>query len=103
MHLPDRRFTMALLRRALYLWLVSRLLVAVGGGGGVIGRGLVSLTPWATGLLMVLVAFLNLVEARRRNEHLLLANFGVPEAALVGLSLLPALVAETAVWVMTRS
>jgi hypothetical protein len=51
----------------------------------------------------VLVAFLSLLEARRRNEHLLSANFGVSEAALVGLPMLPALVAEIAVWVMMRS
>ena len=103
MHLPDRRFTIALLRRALYVWLGTRLLVAVGGGGGVVGRGLVSLTLRATGVIVLLVAFLSLLEARRRNEHLLLANFGVPEAALVGLSMLPALIAETVVWVVTRS
>ena len=67
------------------------------------GRGLVSLTLRATGAIVLLVAFLSLLEARRRNEHLLLANFGVPEAALVGLSMLPALIAETVVWVVTRS
>jgi len=100
--LPERRFTIALLRRALYLWLGTRLLVALVGGGGVAGRGLVSLTLWATGVVVLLAVFFSLLEARRRNEHLLLANFGVPETVLAGLCALPALMAETAVWFLTR-
>ncbi|HYC31878.1 MAG TPA: hypothetical protein VEB59_06275 [Gemmatimonadales bacterium] len=102
MRLPDRRFTAALLRRAMYLWLGTRLLVALAGGGGVAGRGLASLPPGATGFVVLLAAFLALLEARRRNEHLLLANFGVPEAGLAGLSVLPPLIGETAVWLVTR-
>lgn len=103
MRLPDRRFTIALLQRALYLWLGTRLLVALVGGGGVAERGLVSLTPRATGLVVLLVVFLSLLETRRRNEHLLLANFGVSEASLAGVSVLPALVAEIAIRVATWS
>ncbi len=79
MRLPDRRFGTALLRRALYLWLGTRLLVALVGGGGVSGRGLVSLTPVATGIVVLLAVFFSALDARRRNEHLLLANFGVSE------------------------
>jgi hypothetical protein len=101
--LPDRRFTAGLLRRALYLWLGARLLVALAGGGGVGNRGLVPLTPRGTGLFVLLVAFLGLLEARRRNEHLLLANFGVSEAAIAGIALLPALLAEVTVWLVARS
>jgi hypothetical protein len=103
MRLPDRRFTVALLRRALFLWIGVRLIVAVAGGGGVSDRGLRPLTSGATWLVVLLVGFLGLLEARRRNEHLLLANFGVPEASLAGLSLLPAILGETAVWLATRS
>jgi hypothetical protein len=103
MRLPDRRFTMALLRRALYFWIGVRLLVALAGGGGAADRGLLPLTPRATGLIVLLAGFLGLLEARRRNEHLLLANFGVPQTVLGGLSVLPAMIAETAVWLVTRS
>ncbi len=103
MRLPDRRFTMAVLRRALYLWIGARLLVALAGGGGVAGSTLVPLAPRATGLVVLLAGFLGLLEMRRRNEHLLLANFGVPEAALAGLAVLPGLLAETVVWLVTRS
>jgi hypothetical protein len=101
--LPDRRFTVALLRRALFLWIGVRLIVALAGGGGVSGRGLLPLTSRATWLVVLLVGFLGLLEERRRNEHVLLANFGVPEPSLAGLSLLPAILAETAVWLATRS
>jgi hypothetical protein len=51
---------------------------------------------------VLLVGFLGLLETRRRNEHLLLANFGVPEAAMAGLALLPALLAEITVWLVAR-
>jgi hypothetical protein len=98
MRFPDRRFTTALLRRAVFLWLGVRLLVALAGGGGVGGRGLVPLAPRGAGLVVLLVGFLGLLEARRRNEHVLLANFGVPQGRLAGLSVLPALIAETMVW-----
>jgi hypothetical protein len=94
---------MALLRRALFLWIGVRLLVALAGGGGASDRGLLSLTPGATGLVVLLVGFLGLLEARRRNEHVLLANFGIPEVGLAGLSAFPALLAETAVWLVARS
>lgn len=52
---------------------------------------------------MLLVVFLSLLETRRRNEHLLLANFGISEASLAGVSVLPALVAEIAIRVATWS
>jgi len=103
MRLPERLFAVALLRRALYLWIGVRLLVALAGGGGAASRGLVPLTLRATGLVVLLVGFLGLLEARRRNEHVLLANFGTPQASLAGLSVLPAIMAETAVWLLARS
>ena len=103
MRLPDRLFTLALLQRALYLWIGVRLLVALGGGGGVGRQGLLPLPLQATGLVVLLVGFLGLLEARRRNEHVLLANFGVPQSNLVGLSGLPPVLAEMLVRLVTRS
>lgn len=103
MHLPERLFAVALLRRALYLWIGVRLLVALAGGGGAASRGLLPLPLRATGLVVLLVAFLSLLEARRRNEHVLLANFGVPQTSLAALSALPAIMAEAAVWLVARS
>ena len=102
MRLPDSRFTIALLRRALYLWFGTRLLVAFVGGGGVEGHALVPLTLVATGGVVLLSVFFSLLDARRRNEHLLLANFGVSEAVLGALCALPALLSETTVWLVTR-
>jgi hypothetical protein len=103
MRFPDRRFTTALLRRAVFLWFGVRLLVALAGGGGVGGHGLLPLAPQAAGLVVLLVGFLGVLEARRRNEHLLLANFGVPEGSLGGLSVLPAIIAETIVRLIAHS
>jgi hypothetical protein len=54
-----------------------------------------------TGLLVLIVGFLGLLEARRRNEHILLANFGVPQWSLTMLSGLPSLVAELLVQLAT--
>lgn len=86
MLLPDRLFTFALLRRALYLWVGVRLLVALGGGGGAGRSGLLPFPLGPTGLVVLTVGLLGLLEARRRNEHVLLANLGVPQWSLVGLS-----------------
>ena len=43
------------------------------------------------------------IGSRRRNEHVLLANFGVPQGRLAELSVLPALIAETIVWLVAYS
>ena len=101
MRVPDRVFTLALLRRALFLWVGVRLLVAFGGGGGAGPYGLRPLPLRTTGLLVLIVGFLGLLEARRRNEHILLANFGVPQSTLAGLSALPPVLAEIAVQLVT--
>jgi hypothetical protein len=101
--LPERRFAVALLRRAFFLWIGVRLLVAVAGGGGVGSRGLLPLAFRAAGLVVLAVSFLALLEARRRNEQVLLANFGVSQGTLVGISVLPAALAEAAVWLMSSS
>lgn len=101
MRLPDRRFSVAVLQRALCFWIIVRVLVALAGGGGTAGGGLRPLTPGATALVVLLVGFLGLLETRRRNEHMLQANFGVPESVLTGLSLLPAITAEFLVWLLT--
>jgi hypothetical protein len=103
MRFPERLFAVALLRRALFLWIGVRLLVAVAGGGGVGGRGLLPLAFRAAGLVVLAVSFLALLEARRRNEQVLLANFGVSQGTLVGMSVLPAALAEAAVWLMSSS
>lgn len=102
MRLPDRLFTLALLRRALYLWVGVRLLLALAGGGGAGAHGLLPLPPGATALVVLIVGLLGLLEARRRNEHALLANFGVAPWSLAGLSTLPSFMAELAVRLVGR-
>jgi hypothetical protein len=102
MRLPDRIFTLALLRRALYLWVGVRLLTGL-AGSGISRSGLLPLPPRATVLLVLIVGLLGILEMRRRNEHLLLANFGVSQALLAVLCLLPPLIAETLVALITRA
>jgi hypothetical protein len=103
MRVPDRLLTLALLQRALYLWVGVRRLVALGGGGGAGPYGLRPLPVRATGLVVLIVSFLGLLEARRRNEHVLLANFGVPQSSLAGLSALSPVLAEIVVQLVTLS
>jgi hypothetical protein len=102
MRIPDRLFALALVRRALFLWIGVRLLVALAGGGGAATSGLIPLTARMTALVVLLVGFLNFLEARRRNEDVLLANLGVAQASVAALSVLPAIMAETAVWMVNR-
>lgn len=100
MRIPDRLFAVALLRRAFFLWVGVRLLVAVAGGGGAASRGVLPFAFREAGLVVLAVSFLALIEARRRNEHVLLANFGVSQGIIVGMSVLPAALAEAAVWLL---
>jgi len=99
--LPDRLFTVSLLGRGVLIWGGTRLLLAL--GGGMAGPYPASLGARGTLLLVGLVGFLGLLEARRRNEHLLLANFGVPPPLVGALCAAPAGLAELLVGLAARS
>jgi hypothetical protein len=98
---PDQLFTRSLLWRGLLIWAGTRLLVAL-GGAGVAGTHPASLDVPGTLLLVTIVGFLGILEARRRNEHILLANFGTSQALLVSLCAAPAVLAELLIGVAGR-
>jgi hypothetical protein len=98
---PDRLFTLSLLWRGLLIWAGTRLLVAL-GGGGVAGTHPASLGVQGTLLLVAIVGLLGILEARRRNEHSLLANFGTSPAVLGTVCAAPAVLAELLVGLTAR-
>jgi hypothetical protein len=49
---------------------------------------------------VLLVALLGLLEARRRHEHLLLANLGVSQLTISLVSAIPALAIEVLAWTL---
>ena len=101
MRFPDRLFTVSLLGRGLLFWAGTRLLLAL-GGGGVAGTHPASLGVSGTLLLVATVGLLGILEARRRNEHILLANFGTSPALLGTLCAAPAGLAELLVGLTAR-
>lgn len=94
--LPDRLFTRALLGRGVFLWLGTRILFRFGGGlvADRFGPPSIVILPPTAIALSCLVGALGLLEARRRNEHLLLANLGVAQWRIWMIATLPALLAE---------
>ena len=110
--LPPTLMTRALLLRGLVIWLGMKLVVTSGGvavGQALIATGAVAppppsagpawmralqLAPSAALLLIAIVGWLTLVDVRRRNELLFLANLGVGPSSIVGLGALPAVVFE---------
>lgn len=54
-------------------------------------------TPGAAAWLILVVGALGLVEVRRRNEHLLLANMGCAQGTLAAIAAIPALLGEAAI------
>ncbi|HEX2188287.1 MAG TPA: hypothetical protein VHG51_05280 [Longimicrobiaceae bacterium] len=89
--LPVRPFTRVLLLRALLLWVGVRLVVLAGGLPSAAG---LAPTPRAALLVVAVVGVLGLLEARRRNEVVFLANLGVGRASIAAFSALPALALE---------
>ena len=82
----------ALLLRGFAAWWVVRIFAAWGGAGAY-GNPAVSLT------VVGLAATMVLLDARRRNEDLFLGNLGVASSAVLTLSAVPAVFAETLLFV----
>ena len=90
--LPDRVFTVALLRRALFLWVGIKAFFVAAAGNESSAR-----TAFLT---VLLVGFLGLLDSRRRNEHIFWANLGVAPWMLAALSSIPAMAGELVVaWI----
>ena len=94
--LPDRLFALPIFSRGFLIWACSRsTLVLVGwlmGGGD--EPLTIEVTRNAAAWLIALIGALGVIEIRRRNEHLLLANFGFGQPVLAAIAAAPALVAE---------
>lgn len=101
--IPDRTFLIPLLLRGLFLWLLLRacfavlawLLEGAEGSIAVAARAALGPLPVSAALwLLLLVTALGMLDLRRRNEHLLLANFGVRAWVVALLCAAPMLVGE---------
>ena len=98
--LPERTFGWTVARRGAALWAGVRVLLMAGTGAVLAPEGvptfaeLVWLGPRAALLAALLPAVLTVLETRRRNEHLLLANLGTGPGGVFALALAPALLAE---------
>jgi hypothetical protein len=91
---------MAVLRRALTLWLMIRLVVTaflVPAGAHPFW-----LHPKAALIVIASVGYLSWLDTRRRNEHLLLANLGTPRWLIHGLGFAPVLILELGFGVLSR-
>ena len=98
--LPDRLFARALLARLVFLWIPVRagqFVVEV----SVHERGdpppSLFVTPLSAAGIAVLVALLQLLDVRRRGEHVLLANLGTGTRELLLLSAVATALLELAV------
>lgn len=95
--MPDRAFLIPLLVRGAFLWLVLRAVFAFiamlieGAPQPIVVPGQAAL--W----LVLIVAVLGMIELRRRNQLLLLANLGVRRWVLALLCAAPAILGELAI------
>ncbi|HEU4800644.1 MAG TPA: hypothetical protein VFS94_08430 [Gemmatimonadales bacterium] len=96
--LPGREFLIPLLVRGLFVWLVLRAVLAFiamlieGAPQPIVVPGRAAL--W----LVLIVTAVGILELRRRNETLLLANLGVRRWLLALLCAAPAIVGELAIF-----
>lgn len=97
--LPVRPFAGALILRAATLWVLLRLSFAL------LDYRLAYRLTWPSLVtvfgIIVLTAVLGLIDVRRRREHILLANLGVGQAALTALMLIPPVVFEVLMALIT--
>jgi hypothetical protein len=88
---PNRTFAWLTVIRAYVVWLALRVAMLAAGGLGV--------NLYSSVLAIAVTVALVTLEGRRRNEHLFLANLGVPLPALLILAGLPPTVMELAIGV----
>jgi hypothetical protein len=88
--LPVQPFARALLLRSVVIWVGTRIMFAIGG----IPAGAPLLNLRTSVMAVAVVAILGLIDARRRNEDLFLANLGVGYPAILAVAAFPALCLE---------
>lgn len=91
---------MAVLRRALTLWLMLRLVVTA--LLVVLGAHPFWLHPKAALIIIASVGSLSWLDTKRRNEHLLLANLGTPRWFIHGLAFAPVVILELFFGILSR-
>lgn len=96
--LPDRVFTRPLLGRGAYIWATLRLGIALVSWlmSGLTEPFSLAVTGRAAAWIAAVAAILGVLELRRRNEHLLLANLGFGARTLTALAAAPAVLGEIA-------
>jgi|SRR5690349_9722716 len=96
MMLPDPVITRTLLVRAAFLWLGTRILFGFAGvsASALFGQPSIAVAPRTAIAIACIVGLLGVLEARRRHEHILLANLGVSQWPIWIISVAPALIAE---------
>ena len=99
MRLPDRIFAQPLLVRGALLWAGVRSAMALIAWlmAGMEGAPTLEVTVKAAAWIVLVVGGLGILELRRRNEHLLLANLGIYQRTLGLLAAAPALLGEIAI------
>ncbi|MGE5925725.1 MAG: hypothetical protein ACM357_00095 [Gemmatimonadota bacterium] len=101
--LPDRTFAIPVLGRGLTIWAAARAALAL-ASWLMAGRAeplTLAVTRGASAWVVLVAGVLGLLEIRRRNEHLLLANLGVSQPTLAALAGIPALIGELVIAVLT--
>ena len=94
---------MPILWRSLTIWAAARAALALLGWLMSDGADPITLavTRGASAWIVLVVGALGLLEIRRRNEHLLLANLAIPQATLAALAAAPALIGELVIALLT--
>ena len=95
---PDRLFTVPILLRGSLVWACLRAALTLLPWlmSGFDEPFTTAVTARAAAWIVLVAAALGLIEMRRRNEHLLLANLGFRQRTLAILAGLPALIGEVA-------
>jgi hypothetical protein len=94
--LPDRLLTIPILARGFIIWASARAALALATWlmSGKSEPLTLAVTRGASVWIVLLVAALGLIEIRRRNAHLFLANLGVSQPTLAAIAATPALLGE---------
>jgi hypothetical protein len=96
---PERLFSAPMLMRGALIWGFVRAGLALVPWlmAGFEEPFTVNVTVGAAAWIVLVVGALGLIEVRRRNEHLLLANLGFRQRTLAVIAGLPAVVGEVAI------
>lgn len=98
---PERRLAVALLRRGTTSWILVRMVVAA--APLLVSDAAMRLDANAALGVIVLTGLVGLARARLRNEPRFLPNLGISPTVTASLSVIPAVLAEIAVGVLSSA